>query len=670
MPGEPVSYDSLVSLFPLSHPVPSPLTHPDLLTPQDLHREEDLLRNPNSFRAWWTALQATREACTAQQKLEGSLDVSDPVRALLGPLASPLARLNFQRLTYLYESALVHFAGSFKLWKSYLTLRMSFVCGKLVIRKRAGGKKKLPEMGDALEDELEDLEKWEGPLDPIVGWEEWKLLAATFERALMYLPKVRPVGLKQFTVCSHLVQLPRLWLMYTSIFFHPACPPNLCLTHARRTFDRALRTLPPSLHARIWTRYLLLSERKGGATAFSIYRRYLSVDSSLSERYVTILLNPVNAEPRPLEAAKLLLQLARKAYKGQYTSPEGKSPYQLLESFIDIVEKFSEQVGLDVEDTIESNKAIAKADSIQEVSESTAVDGSGASISGNAKAVDPDEDPLNPRKLNIEDIIEKDGLGVYKDQAGRLWVGLATYWLKRAEFDRAKHTFEAGLSSVLTVRDFNQIFDSYGEFGQSLMDALMESLKEEEDDEEMAETEKELDQQMKDFEELADRRPFLLNDVMIRRNSNDVQEWEKRVALWGEDDEKVAETYTQAFETINPRKATPNLHRLYISFARFYDEGGVSGKAEPDLQSARKILEKATKVNFRGVDDLAEIWCEWAEMELRHEYVFEVIMILHHCLLIVTHSNDDEAIRVMQRAAAVPKNTKVNYHDHVRPKLP
>lgn len=452
--------------------------------------------------------------------------------------------------------------------------------------------------------------------------------------------------------------------MYISIFFHPACPPNLSLTHARRTFDRALRTLPPSLHARIWTRYLLLSERKGGVTAFSVYRRYLSVDPSLSERYVALLLNPVNAEPRPLEAAKLLLQLARNASKGQYISPEGKSPYQLLESFIDVVEKFSEQVGLDVEETLKSNQSIAEADSLKEVSESASVNGSGANTNDTTKTVDPDEDPLNPRKFNIEDIIKKDGLGVYKDQAGRLWVGLATYWIKRAEFDRAKHTFEAGLSSVLTVRDFNQIFDSYGEFGQSLMDALMESLKEEEDDEEIAETEKELDQQMKDFEDLADRRPFLLNDVMIRRNPNDVQEWEKRVALWGEDDEKVAETYTQAFETINPRKATPNFHRLYIAFARFYEEGGVSGKAEPDLQSARKILEKATKVNFRAVDDLAEIWCEWAEMELRHEYVPDLNHVLSPFLTMI-YSNDDEAIRVMQRAAAVPKNTKINYHDHV-----
>jgi pre-mRNA-splicing factor SYF1 len=68
---------------------------------------------------------------------------------------------------------------------------MSFVLGRPIIRKRSGGKKKFPEMKEALEDEVDDLEEWEAGLDPIVGWEEWKSLVATFERALMWLPKVR-----------------------------------------------------------------------------------------------------------------------------------------------------------------------------------------------------------------------------------------------------------------------------------------------------------------------------------------------------------------------------------------------------------------------------------------------------------------------------------------------
>ena len=54
---------------------------------------------------------------------------------------------------------------------------------------------------------------------------------------------------------------------------------------------------------------------------------------------------------------------------------------------------------------------------------------------------------------------------------------------------------------------------------------------------------------------------------------------------------QVAKTYTNELETIN---------------------------AEPDLDSARKILEKGTKVNFKAVEDLAEVWCEWSEMELHH----------------------------------------------------
>jgi pre-mRNA-splicing factor SYF1 len=424
--------------------------------------------------------------------------------------------------------------------------------------------------------------------------------------------------------------------MYFSVFSHPLCPPTLSHTHARRTFDRALRTLPPSLHHSVWVRYLLWAEAKGVSSTVAVYRRYLEVDPSVTERFTAILLSPPNSEPRPLEAAKLLLSLARKAARGEYFSPEGKSAYQLLGDWLDVVEKFSDDVGLDVEETIEDNKALeeeAKTETAEMETEPASLDGQLVRIAGPAVPVtaegvpspvyDEDEDSRSPRKLNIEKIIRKDGLSVYKDQAGRLWTGLATYWIKRAEFDRAKVTFEQGVASVLTIRDFTQIFDAYAEFEESLMSAMMGALAEEEG-EEAAETEKDLDVHMKEFEDLMDRRPFMVNDVLIRRNPNDVQEWEKRVALWGDDDVKVAETYTKALETINPRRATANLHRLYVNFAKYYEEGGASGQGEPDLDSARKILEKATKINFKAVEDLAEVWCEWSELELRNECVWSL----------------------------------------------
>jgi pre-mRNA-splicing factor SYF1 len=144
---------------------------------------------------------------------------------------------------------------------------------------------------------------------------------------------------------------------------------------------------------------------------------------------------------------------------------------------------------------------------------------------------------------------------------------------------------------------------------------------------------------MRAFEKLMDRRPFLVNDVLLRRNPNDVQEWEKRVALWGADDEKVrffifisslesefddfrsqvAETYTTALKTINTKKTTANAHQLYVNFAKFYESGGVEGQNPKDLDSARRVLEKGTKVEFKHVDELAEVWIEWSDMEIRNE---------------------------------------------------
>lgn len=183
--------ESLSAHFPLTLPVPTPTTHPHLLTVQDVRREEDLLRNPSSFRAWWTAIQNTRDVFNALLKEERRTNSSlDESARLLGPLSTPLARRSLQCLTYIYEAALVQFPGSFKLWKPYLQVRMSYVLGKLVHKKQAGGRKKFPEMKEALEEEQESLEEWEDGLDGVVGWEEWKALVATYERALMWLPKV------------------------------------------------------------------------------------------------------------------------------------------------------------------------------------------------------------------------------------------------------------------------------------------------------------------------------------------------------------------------------------------------------------------------------------------------------------------------------------------------
>ena len=80
---------------------------------------------------------------------------------------------------------------------------------------------------------------------------------------------------------------------------------------------------------------------------------------------------------------------------------------------------------------------------------------------------------------------------------------------------------------------------------------------------------------------------------------------------------QVVETYNKALSTINPRKTATPLYPLYVAFAKFYEKGGSS--SQPDLAAARAVFDRATKVPYSTVEQLAEVWCEWAEMELRAE---------------------------------------------------
>ena len=244
-------------------------------------------------------------------------------------------------------------------------------------------------------------------------------------------------------------------------------------------------------------------------------------------------------EPRPLEAAKRLLDLARRTQEGDMKDSEGKSAFQLLGMWLEVVEQFPEEVGVDEEESDRLRKEREKlGGGKNEQEKQIAVQGQqkGQKNVVSPPALDPSVlDPTSNSLLDIDHSLRTHGLELYPDQAGRLWTGLSTYWIKRGSFSLARATFEEALSTVVTLRDFTQVFDSYAEFEESYISGLMESIAEEDDEDD----EKELDERMKEFERLMDRRPFLVNEVLLRRNPNDVQEWEKRVALYGDDDEKV-----------------------------------------------------------------------------------------------------------------------------------
>ncbi|GLT44768.1 hypothetical protein SLA2020_186450 [Shorea laevis] len=262
----------------------------------------------------------------------------------------------------------------------------------------------------------------------------------------------------------------------------------------------------------------------------------------------------------------------------------------------------------------------------------------------------------------LASVLNDDTFYSIKDEAGRLWTSLADYYIRRSLFEKARDIFEEGMTTVVTVRDFSVIFDAYSQFEESVIAHKMESLdlsdEEEEDIQEEATEEdedirldvdlckskhkferkifkgfwlhddKDVDLRLARLEHLMNRRPELANSVLLRSNPHNVEQWHRRVKIFEGSPTKQILTYTEAVRTVDPMKAVGKPHTLWVAFAKLYEN-------HKDIANARVIFDKAVQVNYKTVDHLASVWCEWAEMELRHK-------------------NFKGALELMRRATAEP----------------
>ncbi|KAG2243060.1 hypothetical protein Bca52824_095091 [Brassica carinata] len=325
---------------------------------------------------------------------------------------------------------------------------------------------------------------------------------------------------------------PTIWLMYLETL-----TAQKQIARTRETFDRAFSALHVTQHGRIWEAYLEFVSREGVPleTKLSVYRRCLDQYDPVThvEDFVEILLK----SGRWTEAAE---NLATVLMGGEFESSKGKSVYSLWMDLLDVlVHRVDEVSGLDVDGII------------------------------------------------------RRGIGKFTDEVGVFWTSLADYYVKKKMVEKARDVYEEGMMKVVTLRDFNVIFDVYSRFDVAKKMDL-------DDDEE-------------EEEELMKRRPVLANSVLLRQNPHDVEQWHHRVKLFEGEVEKQILTYTEALSTVDPMKAVgESPHTLWVAFAKLYE-------AHNDLVNARAVLEKAVLVNYKDVDHMACVWCEWAEMEVRHK---------------------------------------------------
>lgn len=411
---------------------------------------------------------------------------------------------------------------------------------------------------------------------------QFETLNNTFERALVTMHK-----------------MPRIWIMYLQTLTE-----QRLITRTRRTFDRALCALPVTQHDRIWEPYLVFVSQRGIPieTSLRVYRRYLKYDPSHIEDFIEFLVNSSLWQ----ESAE---RLASVLNDDTFYSIKGKTKHRLWLELCDLLTTHATEV------------------------------------SG----------------INVDAII-RGGIRKFTDEVGRLWTSLADYYIRRSLFEKARDVFEEGMTTVVTVRDFSVIFDAYSQFEESVIAHKMESLDlsdEEEDDMQESEVEededirldadlckskhkferkifkgfwlhddKDLDLRLARLEHLMNRRPELANSVLLRQNPHNVEQWHRRVKIFEGNPTKQILTYTEAVRTVDPMKAVGKPHTLWVAFAKLYED-------HKDVANARVIFDKAVQVNYKTVDHLASVWCEWAEMELRHK-------------------NFKGALELMRRATAEP----------------
>ena len=113
---------------------------------------------------------------------------------------------------------------------------------------------------------------------------------------------------------------------------------------------------------------------------------------------------------------------------------------------------------------------------------------------------------------------------------------------------------------------------------------------------------------------LIQRRPFLLNSTILRRNPNNCNEWLKRIDLIKKkkDFNLIKNMYEEALNTIKINEAYGKLSDIYISYAHFYEENN-------DIKKANEIFYKGCNLNFKKTDENVNMWCLWCEMNVRQK---------------------------------------------------
>lgn len=225
---------------------------------------------------------------------------------------------------------------------------------------------------------------------------------------------------------------------------------------------------------------------------------------------------------------------------------------------------------------------------------------------------------------------------------------IATFYLKRSQTNKARHFFNLSLNLATTLKGLANVFEKFTDFLSEDVYKLNEA-----GNYDCAELSYE------SLESLLASQPFLVNDILIKKEPNNIDLWLERVKIHKDRQmtNDVIATIISAIKSVNPLETfsrnNNTLVSIWLEYANLYISLG-------DEATASLIFSRAVKSQYRNPDELAEIYIQWCELALMNSDE-EAVRIIEEVLLVIpTNADevqfDDKMFTVQER---VFKSTKL-----------
>ncbi|MES1905838.1 MAG: Pre-mRNA-splicing factor SYF1, partial [Paramarteilia canceri] len=332
------------------------------------------------------------------------------------------------------------------------------------------------------------------------------------------------------------------------------------ITKTRKTYDRALKSLPLCQHYKIWPQYIDFINASGvPMLGNSVFRRYIELVPEDSEVFVNYLVKNGFLD----EASEILINLLNKQ---SFSSKYGKSKYELWIELCQIICNSARQ---------------------------------------------------NENREFDADKIFRQGIKTYSAQVSLLFNQLANYYIHRDLIPKAQAVYEEALGQVKTVKDFTEIYDVYVQFLESLLTDKLDKISKLHDNAEKERLQIEIEHMMAGLEHLLDSNQLMINEVRLRQDPHSVPLWLNRFGLLKSNNSNktmLEEQFEKSLNIIDIEKAVGDPSQLFIEMANYYFESHNS------LEKVRNIFERGVySYRFIKVQHLSNLWSYWIEFEIKNQ---------------------------------------------------